>query len=59
MGKTGSKLSNEECTPYTGLVSQFVEFFATLWFYHRIRGKSSVTALSTARSRRFSTEQGH
>ena len=33
------EISNEKCSLYTGLLSQFVEFSATLWFYPRIRGK--------------------
>ena len=33
---TKVKHSNEKCSLYTGLLSQFVEFFATLWIAFRM-----------------------
>ena len=62
------KFSNEKCSLYTGLLSQFVEFFATLWYYPRIRGKVASLLISTLNElpqmamrtfRRCPTEQVH
>ena len=44
---TKMKISNEKCSLYTGLLSQFVEFSATLWFHPRIRGKVASLPIST------------
>ena len=44
---TKVKISNEKCSLYTGLLSQFVEFSATLWFEPRIRGKVASPPIST------------
>ena len=41
------KISNEKCSLYTGLLSQFVEFSATLWFYPRICGKGASLPITT------------